>query len=353
MKSPRFFICSACFLFVFAVNGYSSETSEGPTLPAEKSSASPSNAAMAPALPGNGPSQHSFLYTGEWDVRKPEQTLFLVRDGKVAWSYSIPIKYPNGEIQELGDATRLSNGNILFSRKVGASEVTEEKKIVWNMEAPKGTEIHSVQPIGLDRVLVTQNGNPAKLMLINKKTGQTEKELILPVGNPNKPHLQFRRVRQTASGTYLAAHLDANKVVEYDSEGKELWNFPAKGPWSAARLKNGNTLITANHSTVLEVTKKGEVVWEFSQKDIPDYKCFIFQEADRLVNGNTVVCSWCPVDIKDPKRWPGSVQVLEVTPEKKVVWALSQWENPDLGPASSIQVLDEPGVPENPGELQR
>jgi hypothetical protein len=52
-------------------------------------------------------------------------------------------------------------------------------------------------------------------------------------------------------------------------------------------------------------------------------------------------------NLKDPKTWPGSVQVLEVTPEKKVVWALSQWKNPDLGPASSIQLLDEPGVPED------
>jgi hypothetical protein len=46
------------------------------------------------------------------------------------------------------------------------------------------------------------------------------------------------------------------------------------------------------------------------------------------------------------------VQVLEVTPEKKVVWAMSEWKNPDLGPASSIQLLDEPGAAEN-GDLQR
>jgi len=59
------------------------------------------------------------------------------------------------------------------------------------------------------------------------------------------------------------------------------------------------------------------------------------------------------VDLKDPKQWPGSVQVLEVTPEKKVVWALRQWDQPDLGPASSLQLLDEPGVPENPGEPPR
>jgi hypothetical protein len=309
----------------------------------------------APAiLPGNGLAQHPFLYTGEWDHRKTNQTIFLVRDGKVAWTYDIPIKDTNGTLQELGDATMLSNGNIVFCRKVGASEITPDKKIIWNLDAPKGTEIHSIQPLGLDRVLVTQNGNPAKLMLINTISGKTEKELTLPVLHPEKsPHLQFRRVHETAAGTFLAAHLMDNKVVEYDADGKEIWSFATRQPWSATRLKNGNTLMTSYHSTVLEVNKKGEVVWQFSEKDVPEYKCFIFQEASRLANGDTMICNWCPVDLKDPKRWPGSVQILEVSPEKKVVWALSQWKNPDLGPASSIQLLDEPGVAEIPDDLQR
>ncbi len=309
--------------------------------------------AYAPALlPGKGLAQHPFLYTGEWDHRKTNQTIFVVREGKVVWTYDIPIKDVDGTLQELGDATMLSNGNIIFCRKVGASEITPDKKIVWNMEAPKGTEIHSVQPLGLDRVLVTQNGNPARLMIIEKATGKIEKELTLPVPQPEKAHLQFRRVHQTKAGTFLAAHLDNNKVAEYDAEGKEIWSFAAKGPWSSTRLKNGNTLIASFHSTVVEVNKEGKVVWQFSEKDIPEYKCFIFQEVNRLDNGNTVICNWCPVDIKDPKNWPGSVQVLEVTPEKKVVWALSEWKSPDLGPASSIQLLDEPGVAEN-GDLQR
>ena len=48
--------------------------------------------------------------------------------------------------------------------------------------------------------------------------------------------------------------------------------------------------------------------------------------------------------------WPKAVQLIEVTPGKKVVWALRDWKT--LGPASSTQLLDEPGVPEN-GDLQR
>jgi len=98
-------------------------------------------------------------------------------------TYSIPINYANGTnvtLQELGDATMLSNGNIVFCRKVGASEITPDKKIIWNIDAPQGTEIHSIQPIGLDRVLVTQNGNPAKLMLINTGTGKRKRNSRSP-----------------------------------------------------------------------------------------------------------------------------------------------------------------------------
>jgi hypothetical protein len=29
-------------------------------------------------------------------------------------------------------------------------------------------------------------------------------------------------------------------------------------------------------------------------------------------------------------------------PDKEVVWALSSWDKPDLGPCTSIQLLDEP-----------
>ena len=87
--------------------------------------------------------------------------MFVVRGGKVVWTYSIPIKDADGTLQELGDATMLSNGNVVFCRKTGFSEVTPDKRIIWNMDAPKGTELHSIQPIGLDYVLVTINGNPA------------------------------------------------------------------------------------------------------------------------------------------------------------------------------------------------
>ena len=67
------------------------------------------------ALPGKGPAQHPFLYAGEWDTRKPlEQSIFVVRNGKVTWQYTMPLRTPADRIQEFDDATLLSTGNIIF-----------------------------------------------------------------------------------------------------------------------------------------------------------------------------------------------------------------------------------------------
>jgi hypothetical protein len=284
------------------------------------------------------------LYCGEWQRRSTsDQTMHIVRDGKIVWSYTNPIK------GELGDCSMLENGNILFSRQFGASEITPDKKIVWNYDGAPGTEIHTTWPVDRDRVLVMQNGNPATLMIINKRSGRIERSLPLPTRNPQSVHGQFRHVRMTPEGNFLVAHLDLGKVVEYDVEGKEIWSAAAPSAWAAVRLKNGNTLISGNqHGYIREVNRQGEVVWEIDKNDLPSIPLHTVQEVTRLANGNTLINNW--VGSVPQEEWPKVVQLVEVTPDKKVVWALRDWTT--LGPASSTQLLDEPGRAEQ-GELHR
>lgn len=327
------------------------------SLSAQSTPANPAPTALVPispaVLPGNGLAQHPFFYAGEWNHPNPDQTMFIVRDGRVVWSHSIKLKSPSGMIQEYSDATLLSDGRVLFAHMTGATLINADTQTLWKYDAAPGCEVHVAQPLGRDRAMIVQNGDPAKAMIFNTATGTLEKELILPVGNPAKVHGQFRRARMTAAGTLLAAHMDHNKVAEYDMNGKEVWALAVLSPWAAVRLKNGNTLVTSNRGFVREFTAKGEVVWELTQADVPDIKLFSLQEANRLANGNTVISNWCPNGLKDPATWRDSVQVLEVTPDKKVVWALRAWDDPaNLGPATNIQLLDEPGVPEN-GDHQR
>jgi hypothetical protein len=282
--------------------------------------------------------QHDFLYAGE----SHDRNIFIVRGGRVVWSYSDP-----GGKGEISDAVMLSNGNVLFAHQFGVTEITPEKKVVWNYDAPAGHEVHTAAPIGKDRVLYIHNGAPALLRVVNKATGAVEKEITLQTKHPPSTHGQFRHARLTARGTLLVAHMDLNKVVEYDAQGNELWSFPGNGVWGVTPLKNGNVLIT-DREGVREVTRRGDTVWNWSPADAPGYKFASLQQAWRLPNGNTVVNNWVNAWSTAAKDMEGTVQAIEVTPSRQVVWALASWTEPaNLGPATTIQFLDEPAAAED------
>lgn len=295
-----------------------------------------------PSLPGNGLVQHPMLYAGEG-----YNTILLVKDGKVIWQYS------TGKGGEIDDVWMMTNGHILYARMFFVEEITPQKQVVWHYDAPAGTEIHTCQPIGLDKVLLVQNGLPPKLRVIRKKSGVVEIEHTLParsLTDPKTVHPQFRRARVTAKGTFLLPFLNMNKVVEYSSDFNPIWSYEISTPWAAVRLHNGNTLITDERDKLIrEVDSQSHTVWEFKQGDLPPGIVFHnLQTADRLANGNTVIFS-ATAGTKREDR-PNIIQAVEVTPDKKVVWVLQDWKH--LGPATTAQFLDEPGIPERPGDLQ-
>jgi hypothetical protein len=113
------------------------------------------------------------------------------------------------------------------------------------------------------------------------------------------------------------------------------------GVWSATPLPSGNVLAVSNRGFVRELNHKGETVWEWTPSDAPEYQIRNLQLATLLPNGNTLINNWF-------NQWSGKldstnqpVQAIEVTADKKIVWALRSWEPPaDLGPATTIQILD-------------
>jgi hypothetical protein len=296
----------------------------------------------APAnLPGKGLAQHAMLYIGENNNK-----MSVINNGKVIWTYQ------TGKGPEYDDVWMLSNGNILFSRMQYVALIGPDKKVLWRYDCKPATglattEVHSCQPIGLDKVMFVINGLPPKLMIVNIKTGKVEVEHELPNKMPpdaNDIHAQFRRARVTAQGTYLVSFLNMDQVVEYDKDFKEIWKYNIPTPWAAIRLKNGNTLINDEKDWLArEVNAKSETVWEFNFKTyLPAEYQFLSapQTSTRLANGNTIFTS---------RGQKGSgPQLIEVTPDKKVVWVLNDWKN--VGDATAVQILDDPGVPEVPGE---
>src|SRR5262245_16008675 len=67
---------------------------EAPNAPAAPSTNTAASEYPSPpaVLPGKGLAHHDFLFSGEWDTRKTNCTMFLIRGGKVVWMYQIPRK---------------------------------------------------------------------------------------------------------------------------------------------------------------------------------------------------------------------------------------------------------------------
>ena len=118
-------------------------------------------------------------------------------------------------------------------------------------------------------------------------------ELKLPIGDSN-----------AILGRTLVAMYSQNRVVEYDSSNKKIWEKTGiNQPWGAEGLPNGNRLICSyNGKFVVELDPEGNEVWRID--NLPG-NC---SHAHRLDNGNTLVVS------------SNSNTVWEYSLEKKVVW---------------------------------
>ena len=270
--------------------------------------------------PGGGLSRYSMLYVGEGD-----NTIYLVHDGKIAW------RYRTGKGWELDDIWMLDNGSILFTHMYWVGMVTPGKELIWRWDCPPDTEVHTLQPAAENEVVMLVNGKPPRLVRIRIPSGEVLWEKEVPCSPDISVHGQFRRMRITKDGTFLIAHLSENKVSEYDPDMREIWRYEVKGPWAAERLSNGNTLVTAEaEDRTIETDPSGRTVWQIRHEEIPEpYRIVGSQSCVRLPDGNTILCS----------RGNGgkSPQLVEVTPEKEVVWCIHDFKN--LGPATSIQIL--------------
>lgn len=246
--------------------------------------------------------------------------------GRIVWEY--PAIRPQ-------DVWQLPNGNILFSHLRGAMEVTRDKEIVWEYKTEKPNEVHACQPLAGHNYLVALSG-PCEILEIDRK-GTIIKTVKLTTGQ-KKIHSQMRGARKLANGNYLVGHNVDKVVTEYDPSGNVIRTFTVQGNGHCAvRLSNGNTIIACGDGhKLIEVDPDDKIVWELNENDLEGNPLRFVAGFQRLPNGNTVVCNW---------GGHGHVgeqpQIFEVTPDKKVVWQVYDFEK--FNTISNIQLLDVKG----------
>ena len=270
--------------------------------------------------------RHNFLYAGE----SKQLRMFIIKDGSVSCQWTI--QKNRGEIS---DAILLTDGHVLVAHQYGIREVTQQNETVWQYDAPQGTEIHTLQPIGRDHVLIVQNGQPAKVIVMKIPECQVVYEFEVPASKG--VHGQFRNARLSTRGTLLLAHMSQGYVAEYSVEGNELARWPMAGAWSVTELEKEHLLLVGK-GLVREIDRSGKTLREIKTAD---YGIRSPQKAVRLKNGNIIVNDWynewnkTPMDTANAPR-----QAIEIDKEGRVVWQLCSWRNPDLGPSTTIQPLD-------------
>ncbi len=222
------------------------------------------------------------------------------------------------------DGFVLASGNLLLAVNKskefpggGIVELTREGKVVFSWKGTQ-SEVNSAQDVGDGHIVTTEAGPKPRLLEIDRE-GKTIIEFPLQCQSTNA-HMETRMTRKLASGNYLAPHLLDFAVKEYTPQGKVVKEFKTPSepkeawPFTAIRLENGNTLITCTHSKmVIEVDKEGKEVWRLTNADLPTPLLSDPCGAQRLANGNTVITSY-------GAGAANAVKLLEVTPEKKVVW---------------------------------
>lgn len=282
----------------------------------------------------------SYAYAGEWDTRNPDrQVLRIISDGKVQFEYTLPLYGEDGRILEFDDVRVLPDGNVVFAAMSMLGIVNRQGELIWKYICPEGTESHSCQPYAKDQVYFALNGVPGKIIIWDTKKDRMVKEIIVPTDNTGT-HGQFRHVRLTREGNFVTALMKEKEILEISPKGKVLKRIPGHFAWHVDKLPNGNYLLGGDGERyVREVNGKGETVWSVTQSDVL-FPLYNLQTATRLSNGNTLITSW--VAGQPEEKWKGSVQFFEITTDKKVVWQVSSWESPDLGPCTYLDIISEP-----------
>ncbi|MDE7420969.1 MAG: hypothetical protein K2N35_12250 [Muribaculaceae bacterium] len=114
--------------------------------------------------------RHDFFYAGE----SKQPRMYIVKNGGIEWQH-----LASDRKGEISDAILLTDGNVLIAHQYGIAEIAPDHSTVWSYDAPDGCEIHTIQPIGEDKVLFVQNGMPAKVIVMEIPTLKILKEFPL------------------------------------------------------------------------------------------------------------------------------------------------------------------------------
>lgn len=174
------------------------------------------------------------------------------RDNKILWEKKID--------QPL-TAQRLPNGNTFIATKNQLMEVDRNDKVVFSHSLPGGELIMRAHKLrNGDLAIISQLGVTRFARL--DRTGKEISSFGVDVRTSGG------KVDVLPNGHVLIPENGNNRVVEYDAQGKVVWEATVDSPIVATRLPNGNTLITSMNAQkgAIEIDRAGKEVWQYKSE---------------------------------------------------------------------------------------
>jgi Arylsulfotransferase (ASST) len=262
--------------------------------------------------------QGTTIFADNHDTAKP-RIVEVNMQGEVTWEYDLPAdvrSYTNpGEDVEL-----LPNGNILvLLPRYGVYEITKGKQVAWKYLDPKVSHDADRLPDGNTLIafgafdtmndMQVKEVNPAGAIVWSWRAKDAfNKAPYLGISDEGWTHTNA--VTRLANRNTLVSLRNCNFIVEVDPAGKVVRTIgegiiteqhdPEVEP-------DGNILMMdlALPNAAIEMAPNGTILWRYTLLDRNEYPA---RDADRLPNGNILITA--------------ADRILEVTPDKEVVWQL-------------------------------
>ncbi len=158
-------------------------------------------------------------------------------------------------------AQRLPTGNTVIATRTQIVEVDKTGKTVSTFALQNGELIMKALrlPDG-DLALVTQANLGAGVSQYRRLDNANKERRSFPV----EVRTFGGKIDVLANGHVIVPDMNGNRVVEYDEQGKNVWEAKAETPIAAVRLANGHTLVTSyDQHRAVELDRAGKEVWEF------------------------------------------------------------------------------------------
>lgn len=174
------------------------------------------------------------------------------RKGEIVWQHTV-----YGPLV----AQRLANGNTFIATDLQLEEIDLNRKVVFTFAPPVGERImKAVKLENGEAVCLTDAARVLRVDAAGKVIGKFDVDV--------SQKLFGGRLHALNNGRVLIPHNAENKVVEYDRDGKVVWEVSVRDPIAATRLPNGNTLVTSmSDRKAIEYDRNGQVVWQYQATD--------------------------------------------------------------------------------------